>query len=191
MRRVSDLYVPSQRIFAFLTLSVPADHLSHRFCAKVLLSSPRRDLFAMVCRWLDSQPAIDDHPPRSGGAPLRSAIRHCDGLACGAAQGTAISPGAACVFVTVTFGHCAGVVVNGEARRFRCLPTHRFACHGCGYCRRCRERRDSECWPNLRGCFIVGAVLCVESAARTPPRVSCGSSQAFAITTGSSRSRQA
>jgi hypothetical protein len=70
MRRVSDLYVPSQRIFAFLTLSVPADHLSHRFCAKVLLSSPRRDLFAMVCRWLDSQPAIDDHPPRSGGGPL-------------------------------------------------------------------------------------------------------------------------
>jgi hypothetical protein len=45
-------------------------------------------------------------------------------------------------------------------------------------------------WPNLRGCLIVGAVACIESAAHTPSRVSCGSSHAFAITTGSSRSRQ-
>jgi len=45
-------YLSLLNVSSLFTLSAPADHLSSLMlcCAKVLLSSPRRDLFAMACR---------------------------------------------------------------------------------------------------------------------------------------------
>jgi hypothetical protein len=77
-----------------------------------------------------------------------------------------------------------------ELRKMNCLPMYRFPRQGEDHRWR-RERRDSELavpsWMLHRRRRLVHRV----GRTHTPSRVSCGSSQALAIITGSSRSRQA